>query len=105
VLHFQKRELFGQLVPTPLAKYEREVDLGTEALMAASGVCFLVPGLHRVARRLTLGFLVPTFPAAFAQARHPEKTRELGIPTALVVARIPAQAAMCAWIWWATRSP
>jgi uncharacterized membrane protein len=103
VLHFAKRDFFAKLVPPQLQDYEQEVDLGTEALMAASGICFLVPRLRRVARFLTLGFLIPTLPVAVNQMREPEQTDAAGIPQRVVTARIPAQIAMCTWIWWATK--
>ena len=102
LVHFKIRKFFAQLVPAQLAEYETEIDLGTEALMLASGVCFFA-GKRRAARWMTLGFLVPTLPLAINQVRNPEQTDAAGVPAPMVIARIPAQMAMCGLIWWATQ--
>jgi uncharacterized membrane protein len=78
------------------------------ALVYASGVAELAGGaaaLHPRTAPLAGWWLIATlvgvFPANVEMARHPERWPELP-PTALW-ARLPAQAALIAWVRWATR--
>lgn len=105
VFHFLKRDFFAKLVPAPLRKYEREVDYATEALMATAGMCFWIPKTSHVARWMTTAILVPTFPSAIGQVRHPEQLEKVGLPPKVAPVRVVAQLGMLTWIWWATKRP
>jgi uncharacterized membrane protein len=103
IAHFTKREFFDQLVPAWLARYRTPISVATGIIQLVGSVTMFIPRLRAVARWSNIGLLVPTFPAAFDQVRHPDRMRELGIPPALVIARIPAQMLVIAVTWWATR--
>ena len=47
--------------------------------------------------------LAGTLPTAIDQLRNPEATEKLGIPTAVVALRIPAQVLVIIGAWYATR--
>jgi uncharacterized membrane protein len=106
VVHATNRKFFAKLIPSPsMSRYENVIDPGTEVVLAVIGLTMFVPGFQMVARLLPTAFLVPTFPAAINQVRHPERMKELGLPPIVVAARIPVQAGVLALVWWATRRP
>jgi len=67
------------------------------------GVCLLVPGLRTLARWGLLAFLVAVFPANVYAAMEGIHLRGLTAPDWVLWARLPGQALMMAWVWWATR--
>jgi uncharacterized membrane protein len=105
-LHFTHHHAFEQVVPESVAPYRRELSLTTGMLQIVAGVSFFVPRLRTVARWAALAVVLPSFPAAFNQVRHPEPVvQTMRIPPALVPLRIPLQALVAGLVWWATRSP
>lgn len=105
IAHFTHREVFAELVPDYLDKYRTQINAGTGVLQVLSAASFFVPQLRAVARWSTTALLVPSFPEAFNQIRHPERLSALGLPPKLAPARIAAQAGVLAWSWWATEPP
>jgi len=105
IAHFTHQKVFAKLVPDYLDKYRTQINAGTGVLQVVSAVSFFVAPLRAVARWSTTALLVPSFPEAFNQVRHPERLSAVGLPPRLAPARIVALAGVLAWTWWATKPP
>jgi uncharacterized membrane protein len=99
-MHFVAPDANGRTIPGVLPE--------PRALVYASGVAELAGGaavLHpRIAPRagwLLVATLVGVFPANVEMALHPWRWPE--VPPAALWARLPFQAALVAWVRWATR--
>ncbi len=101
VNHFANAPAYVRIVPPWLP--------APEALVVASGVCevlgglgVLFPATRRIAGFGLIGLLIAVFPANLQMAMHPDQFRDLGTPTAFLI-RLPLQAVLIAWVWWASR--
>jgi uncharacterized membrane protein len=103
IAHVVKHDFFESLVPESLARWRTPISAVTAVIQFVGGISMFVPRLRVLARWSNLAMLVPTLPAAFAQTRHPDQMRALGVNPKLVVARIPAQTLVATATWWATR--
>ena len=105
VAHIVKHEWFEQLVPQSLARWRKPISAVTAVIQLVGGISMFILPMRGLARWANLAMLVPTLPAALAQARHPDQMRALGVNPKLVIARIPAQMLVATATWWATRPP
>jgi uncharacterized membrane protein len=103
IAHIVKHEWFEQLVPASLARWRKPISAVTAVIQLVGGISLFIPRLRVLARWTNLAMLVPTLPAAVAQTHHPDQMRALGVNPKIVVARFPAQMAVAAATWWATR--
>jgi uncharacterized membrane protein len=71
-----------------LTSPETPINWITGVARTVGAITMFVPRLRAVARWTNLGLLVPTLPTAVAQTTQSDRMRELGIPPALVIARI-----------------
>lgn len=102
VTHFTRPELFLKIVP-PYLPFP-------EALVAVSGGCEIVLGVLAVVPKTApvagwglVGLLIAVFPANVHMALNADRYPDL--PAAGLWARLPFQAVLIAWAWWATRVP
>jgi uncharacterized membrane protein len=100
-LHFVKPRPYEAIMPDCLPAHRE--------LVVASGVAELLGGaalLHRATRRAAgwwlIATLVAVFPANVWMAQHPDRYRIPGGRT-LLLARLPIQAALIAWVRAAAR--
>jgi uncharacterized membrane protein len=100
ILHFLRPGVYESIIPDALPAHR--------ALVYASGVAEIAGGVGaafprtRRAAGLWLGAtLVAVFPANVQMAVHPE--RYDGIPHGVLLARLPLQAVLIAWVLHATR--
>lgn len=101
-LQFARRDLFIALVPEQLGNHPEAVQATMATGLGVMGATFFQPRLRTISRWSTTAMLVASLPAALDQIRHPEQMHRLGLPTPLVIARVPAQIGMLAAIWYAT---
>lgn len=99
VLHFVKPRLFAAIVPPMLPAPMLLVYLsGAAEIIGGLGV--LVPSLRVWAGWWLIALLVAVFPANVYMALEPAK---FGIAPVWLWLRLPLQAVLIAWVWWATR--
>jgi uncharacterized membrane protein len=101
VLHVVKPRLFEAIVPPSLPS--------PRALVLISGVAEVLGGLGLVVAPLRpwagwglAALLVAVFPANLYMARESERFRRLA-PRWLLLARLPLQLVLIAWVLWASR--
>lgn len=101
VNHFANAAAYVRIVPPWLP--------APEMLVAVSGVCEVLGGLgmffpatRRIAGFGLIALLIAVFPANVQMAMHPELYRDLGSSTAFLI-RLPLQAVLLAWVWWASQ--
>jgi uncharacterized membrane protein len=97
--HFLRPQLYKAIMPDYLPAHGALVAASGYAEIAL-GALALVPGQTRLARWGLTALLVAIFPANLNMALHAERFRV--IPPALLWLRLPLQAALIAWVWWAT---
>lgn len=99
LLHFAKPALYEPMVPDALP--------ARRALVYASGAAEVVGGLGLIDRRPTVrraaavwltATLVAVFPANLHMARHPERFATTARGRLALVARLPFQAVLVAWV-------
>ena len=107
-LQMTKQDFFAGLVPSYLAKYKDQVAVATRAMLATTGISFVLAAfgapVRLLARCSALGVLLPSLPEAFNQVRQPDRLREAGIAPQVAAARIPVQGLVIVWVWRSTRS-
>ena len=101
VLHFLKPRMFEAIVP-PSLPAPRVLVLISGAAEIAGGLGLLVPALRPWAGWGLVALLVAVFPANLYMARESEKFRRLAPRWALML-RLPLQAVLIAWVFWASR--
>jgi uncharacterized membrane protein len=69
----------------------------------AGGLGLLVPRLRRAAGWGLIALLVAVFPANVHMAMNRIPWDGLPVPDALLWLRLPLQAVLIVWVWWATR--
>jgi len=102
VLHFVKPRLFEAIVPPSLPS-PRALVLLSGAAEILGGVGLLVAPLRPWAGWGLAVLLVAVFPANLYMARESERFRRLA-PRWALLARLPLQAVLIAWVLWAADS-
>ncbi|WP_252108600.1 MULTISPECIES: DoxX family protein [unclassified Halomonas] len=98
IAHFALTDFFILAMPDYLG-YHRELVLisGVFELLGAVGI--LVPSTRKLAGWGLIALMVAVFPANVHMALHPEAFPS--IPVWLLYARLPLQALLIAFVWWA----
>jgi uncharacterized membrane protein len=96
-LHFASPGFYLRIMPAYLPWHHALV-LVSGAAEIAGGVGVLVPRLRRAAGIGLIALLVAVFPANLEMALHPGR---FGISPVLLWLRLPLQAVLIAWVWWA----
>ncbi len=102
VLHFVKPRLFEAIVPPSLPS-PRALVLLSGAAEILGGVGLLIAPLRPWAGWGLAVLLVAVFPANLHMARESERFRRLA-PRWVLLARLPLQAVLIAWVLWAADS-
>ena len=98
--HFANPAFYIGIMPDWLP-YHRELVLLSGALEILGGAAVFVPRFRRRAGWFLIALLIAVFPANVNMALNPDTFGSLS-PLALY-ARLPGQALLIAWAWWATR--
>ncbi len=101
VLHFVKPRMFEAIVPPSLPSPRLLVYLSGVAEILG-GVGLLIPGLREWAGWGLAALLVAVFPANLYMAQRSDRFARLA-PRWLLLARLPLQAVLIAWVLWAAR--
>jgi uncharacterized membrane protein len=102
VLHFVRPRMYEAIMPDYLAA-RRPLVYASGAAEALGGAGLVHPATRRVAGWWLIATLVAIFPANVWMAQHPERYRLPGGRVALL-ARLPLQAALVAWVRAAAQS-
>ena len=102
VMHFVRPEPFVRIVPRVLPAPEALV-FWSGVFEILGGIGLLVPALRVWAGWGLIALLVVVFPANVNMALHPEWFPK--VPVWALWARLPLQAVLIAWVWWATVAP
>jgi uncharacterized membrane protein len=97
-LHFVRPEAYAAIVPDALPR-EREIVYASGVAEILGGLGVLAPGTRRIAGWWLIATLVAVFPANVNMAVNAERFRS--VPEPLLWLRLPLQAALIAWVWWA----
>lgn len=100
VNHFVNPDFYVQIMPPYLPAHLELVYL-SGALEIVGGVAVLVPGMRGAAGWGLVLLLVAIFPANLHMALNPDLFP--GLSSAALYARLPLQALLIAWAYWATR--
>ena len=100
VLHFVKPRLFEAIVPPSLPAPRLLVYVSGVAEVAG-GLGLLVPALRPLAGWGLAALLVAVFPANVHMARQSQRFRRVA-PRWALLARLPLQAVLIAWVLWAS---
>ena len=100
--HFRSREFFERIVPPSLPRPDVLVAVSGVAEMVG-GIGLLVPRLRRPAGWGLIALLVAVFPANVYMAASHDPRVTLGLPRWALLARLPLQAVLVAWVWWVSR--
>jgi len=98
--HFANPTFYIGMMPAWLP-YHRELVLVSGALEVLGGAAVFVPRFRQGAGWFLIALLIAVFPANLNMAMNPDTFPSLS-PFALY-ARLPGQALLIAWAWWATR--
>ncbi|MAQ95415.1 MAG: hypothetical protein CMM84_18055 [Rhodothermaceae bacterium] len=101
LLHFLKPRMFEAIVP-PSLPWPRALVLISGAAEILGGLGLLVPAVRPWAGWGLVALLVAVFPANLYMARESERFRRLA-PRWLLLARLPLQLVLIAWVLWASR--
>ncbi|PAP80762.1 hypothetical protein B1759_05150 [Rubrivirga sp. SAORIC476] len=101
LLHFLKPRMFEAIVP-PSLPAPRALVLISGAAEILGGLGLLVPAVRPWAGWGLVALLVAVFPANLYMARESERFRRLA-PRWLLLARLPLQLVLIAWVLWASR--
>jgi uncharacterized membrane protein len=98
-LHFLRPRAFEVIVPAPLPA-KRAIVYVSGAAEMAGGAGVLVPRTSALGGGWLIALLVAVFPANVNMALNAERFAR--IPAPLLWLRLPLQAVLIAWVWWAT---
>lgn len=98
--HFANTDFYTRMMPAWLP-YHRGLVLLSGALEMIGGAAVLVTRLRKWAGWYLIVLLIAVFPANVNMALHPEDFSSVSSQT--LYARLPLQAVLIAWVWWATR--
>jgi uncharacterized membrane protein len=101
-LHFVRPGVYASIVPDYLPAH-RALVYASGVAEAAGGAGLLHPATRRLAGPWLAATLLAIFPANVWMAQHPERYRIPG-GRATLVARLPVQAVLIAWVRSAARS-
>ncbi len=101
VLHLVKPQMFEAIVP-PSLPAPRLLVLVSGVAEVLGGIGLLVPAVRPWAGWGLAALLVAVFPANLYMARESERFRRLA-PRWLLLARLPLQLVLIAWVLWASR--
>ena len=101
VMHFVIPRAYEQIMPPRLPKPRLLVQLSGVAEIVG-GLALLGPRLRSFSRCWLLGVLAAVYPANIHMAVEHERFRR--IPRWALLARLPMQFVMAAWVWAVTRS-
>jgi uncharacterized membrane protein len=102
--HFVRPAMYRQIVPPGFPAPERLVAISGIAEIAG-GLGLLIPRLRRPAGWGLLALLIAVFPANIYMAVSPEKFSEWHIPRWALWLRLPLQALLGVWVWFAMSDP
>ena len=97
-LHFVKTDAYAAIVPDTLPR-RREIVYASGVAEIAGGLGVLVPRTRRGAGWWLIATLVAVFPANVNMAVNADRFRS--VPEPLLWLRLPIQAVLIAWTWWA----
>ena len=97
--HFLQPRFYLAMMPDYLPAHRELVAASGYAEIALGALTF-VPGARRLTRWGLIALLLAVFPANLHMALHPERFGR--IPPVLLWVRLPLQAVLIAWVWWAT---
>ena len=98
--HFRQPRAYESIMP-PYLPYPATLVALSGYGEVALGAMVLVPRLRRFAGWGLIGLLLAVFPANLNMAVNPERYQP--IPAWALWLRLPLQAVLMAWVWWATR--
>jgi uncharacterized membrane protein len=99
MLHFVKPGAYEPTVPDALPGH-REIVYASGVAELAGGLAMLHERSARWAGWWLIALLVAVFPANVNMAVHAERFKS--VPEALLWVRLPIQALLIAWVWWAS---
>jgi len=97
--HFLHPAFYVRIVPPSLPNPALLVVISGVAEIAG-GIGVLIRGTRTLAGIGLVALLVAVFPANIYMAQHPELYRDVASATTLDI-RLPLQAFLIAWVWWA----
>ena len=100
-MHFVIPRQYEAIVPPSLAKWKRELVVGSGIAELAGGVAILPERTRRGARWWLLATLAAVYPANIHMALHPEQFPK--IPAAALWIRLPIQGLFALLTWRGTR--
>lgn len=100
VNHFVNPKFYLSMMPDYLPAHALLVQL-SGVFEVLGGIGLLVPATRTYAGYGLLALLVAVFPANLNMALHPDKFP--GVPLWGLYLRLPLQAVLMAWVYWATR--
>lgn len=98
--HFIRPQLYREIMPPGLPRPDVLVAVSGFAEIAG-GVGLLIPSLRRLAGCGLIALLIAVFPANLYMAVAPQKIRGLHVSRWLLWVRLPLQALLIAWVWFA----
>ena len=97
-LHFLKTDAYAAIVPDALPR-KRDIVYASGVAEIAGGLGMLTPRTRRGAAWWLIATLVAVFPANVNMAVNADRFRR--VPEPLLWLRLPVQAVLIAWVWWA----
>jgi uncharacterized membrane protein len=97
--HFLHPAFYVRIVPPSLPNPALLVVISGVAEIAG-GIGVLIRGTRTLAGIGLVTLLLAVFPANIYMAQHPELYRDVASATTLDI-RLPLQAVLIAWVWWA----
>lgn len=97
--HFLQPRFYLAIMPDYLPAHRELVAASGYAEITLGALAF-VPPARRLTRWGLIALLIAVFPANLHMALHPERFGR--IPPVLLWVRLPLQAVLIAWVWWAT---
>jgi uncharacterized membrane protein len=95
--HFRRPRFYAAIVPPPLDRWKREVNVAAGVAELAGGVAVVPDRTRRPARWWLLATLIAVYPANIHMAVRPERFPKFR--PALLWARLPVQGVF-AWLTW-----
>jgi uncharacterized membrane protein len=99
--HFMNRRFYEAIVPPPLDRWKREVNVLAGAAELAGGAAIVFPQSRPAARWWLLATLLAIYPANIHMALRPERFPRYR--PALLWARLPVQGVFAWFTWNGTR--